>query len=93
MDYKFLTEKDLNAFKLQLNEFNDLLVRSGQKMLAARAKFVQANITKDELTAIEKSYKEKKAEFNQIADVTPYKVNLKNAKSNMAQFVKNTKDY
>jgi energy-coupling factor transport system ATP-binding protein len=93
MDYKFLTEKDLNAFKLQLNEFNDLLVRSSQKMLAARAKFVQANITKDELTAIEKSYKEKKAEFNQIADVTPYKVNLKNAKSNMAQFVKNTKDY
>jgi energy-coupling factor transport system ATP-binding protein len=93
MDYKFLTEKDLNAFKLQLNEFNDLLVRSSQKMLAARAKFVQANITKDELTAIEKSYKEKKAEFNQIADITPYKVNLKNAKSNMAQFVKNTKDY
>jgi energy-coupling factor transport system ATP-binding protein len=88
-----LTVKELNDFKLKLNDFNDVLVRRSQKMIEARAEYARAKITKEELTAIEKEYKEKQTEFKTFANVDIYKENVKNAKAFLNSCVRNSKEY
>ncbi|AKU80242.1 energy-coupling factor transporter ATPase [Spiroplasma turonicum] len=79
-EYKFLTESDLNDFKLKLNDLNDNLTRSGKKLIIAKSKFAKREVNKDFVKEYENYYKEAKKQFNEGCKNDLFQQNLYEAK-------------
>lgn len=91
---QFLTVEDLNEFKLKLNDFNDILVRTGQKMISLRARYANQNdISKADVKEAEQIYNERKTEFSKISDISMFKDNFLKAKKYLASFSKKDDQY
>lgn len=89
----FTTTEELNKFKLKLNEFNDVLVRSSQKMILAKAKYSNGEAAKDEVKMADLEYRERKLEFKKISDISHFKTNLIESKKYLKSIQKHTDEY
>ncbi|AHI53277.1 energy-coupling factor transporter ATPase [Spiroplasma culicicola] len=90
---KLLTTKDLNDFKLLLNEYNDKLVRSSQKMIIAKAKYSKREVEIDVVKSYEAEYKAIKQEFKQKCNNKDFIENVKNAQQILSQYKKSDDKY
>ncbi|QGS52345.1 energy-coupling factor transporter ATPase [Spiroplasma tabanidicola] len=92
-EQKLLTTKELNDFKLLLNEYNDKLVRSSQKLIIAKMKLSKGEITVDIVKEYEEEFKKAKAEFKNKVDNQQFVENLKLAKQLLANHKKGDDQY
>ncbi|QBQ08111.1 cobalt ABC transporter ATP-binding subunit [Spiroplasma gladiatoris] len=92
-EQKLLTTKDLNDFKLLLNEYNDKLVRSSQKVIIAKSKFSKGEITIDVVKRYEEEYKNTKVEFKEKVNNQKFIENLKYAAKTLSNFKKSEDEY
>ncbi|AOG60791.1 cobalt ABC transporter ATP-binding subunit [Spiroplasma helicoides] len=92
-EFKPLTTKELNEFKLLLNEYNDKLVRSSQKVIIAKAKYSKREITIDVVKKYEEEYKTAKNEFKYKVNNNIFVENLKHANEKLSNYSKNDEKY
>ncbi|WP_338969460.1 energy-coupling factor transporter ATPase [Spiroplasma endosymbiont of Labia minor] len=67
-----LTQKELNEFKLELNDLNDKMVRASKKVIIAKAKLTDHSITKEEVQQKIAKYNETKANYKKAANAKKF---------------------
>ncbi|AHB36742.1 energy-coupling factor transporter ATPase [Spiroplasma apis] len=90
---KVLTTKDLNDFKLKLNEYNDKLVRSSQRVIVAKAKYAKRDVDKDFVKKYELEYKNMKTEFKNFANTKIFLDNFKMEAQKLNKHKKGSEEY
>jgi len=89
---KYLSAKDLNDFKLLINEYRDKVYRSGQKLVIAKSKLSKKEIDESYVKKYEEEYKENKAKYKEIIKNDKFIQNFNLTKKELNQAKQNKQD-